>query len=67
MHRYVCISIHACSPVVAEVVVPQSLHVEYAEREKEYGILFILSLFVNTCTLNMYVSMSYTGFIRRNT
>jgi len=26
-----------------------------------------LACFVNTCNLNVYVSMSYTGLIRRNT
>jgi len=41
--------------------VVETLHVEYAERGKEYGILFMFSLFVNTFSLNMYVSMSYTG------
>ena len=46
---------------------PAVLHVEYAERGKEDGILFIFSLFVNTFSLNMYLSVSYTGVTRRNT
>jgi len=31
----------------------ESLHVEYAEREKEYGILFIFSLFCE------YIQLEY--------
>jgi len=38
------------------------LHVEYAERGHEYGILFIFSLLCEYIfTLNIYVSMPYTG------
>jgi len=44
-----------------------TLHVEYAERRRTYGILFIVSRFVNTLTLNMYGFLAYTGLTRRNT
>jgi len=37
-------------------------------RSEEKNTVFYsyLACFVNTCTLNMYVSMSYTGLTRRN-
>jgi len=47
-----------------------TLHVEYAEyaeRENEYAFYSYVACFVNTFSLNMYVSMSYTGLTRRNT
>jgi len=36
------------------------LHVEYAEEEKNTAFYGYLACFVNTFTLNIYVSMSYT-------
>ena len=37
-------------------------------NEKKNTVFYsYLACFVNTCTLNMYVSMPYTGLIRRNT
>jgi len=44
----------------------EDLHVEYAERGYEYGILFMFNLFLNTCILNTYVSIAYTGGTKQN-
>jgi len=38
----------------------------HSNRGKYYGIRFIFRLFLNTLTLNMHVSMSYTGLALRN-
>jgi len=35
--------------------------------EKQYGILFTFSLYMNTLTLHVYVFLSNIGFTRRNT
>jgi len=44
------------------------LYVEYAERGNEYGILFTYSLFCEYVYLEYEnVSVSYTGYTRRNT
>ena len=43
------------------------LHVEYAERRINYGILFIFSPFYEYRTLNVNMVLSNTGFTRRNT
>jgi len=44
-----------------------TLHVEYAWYTIQYEIPFIFSLFMNTVTLHIYTSRSYTGLSRRNT
>jgi len=43
------------------------LHVEYVERGKYYGILFIFSLFCEYRFLEYVLFMSYTGLTRWNT
>ena len=46
----------------------RTLHVEYAERRIQYGILFIsIARFMNTVKLNMNMFLSSTGFTARNT
>jgi len=44
-----------------------ALHVEYAERGSEYGILFIFNLFCEYVPLAFVRIISYTGLARRNT
>ena len=58
---FMCVFVCVFVLVVCECVGPT--------RNEEHNTVFYscLSCFVNTITLNMYVSMSYTGLTRRNT
>jgi len=81
-HIYVCACVCVCVCIDMDIDIlgareglPRSwsaeigyvtVHVKYAERTKNKCIL-MLACFLNIVTLNLCVSMSYTGLHRRST